>query len=371
MQKSEMRPGGAPEAFRRLVDVVVRSDYEESPNDRRAKDAGLAWPILRGPRMLRRSLTGFNGDMRSISLGTSSLSSSRLAYGCWRIAGSGSPEDRESGRRAVAAAYEEGYTLFDLADIYGGGNCERVFGEALREVSGMRDQVLIATKCGIRFSGDPTPDAPARYDFSAAHILGACDQSLRRLGVERIDLYQLHRPDYLMAPEEVAEAFGRLKEAGKVREFGVSNFRPSQVQALQRACPMKLIVNQVEISLANQTCLEDGTLDQCLAERITPMAWSPLAGGQLGEGGKDLLRWQETYSIAPIQAELDRSAKALGASRAVVALAWLLKHPAGVVPIVGSTDPARIREAAGADDLEISRENWYRLLVAGRAEPLP
>ncbi len=314
--------------------------------------------------------------MKTITLGTSSLNASRLAYGCWRIAGTWNPEDvtkksEAAGRKAVIAAYEAGYTLFDHADIYCGGEGERIFGQVLKEVSGMRERVLLATKCGIRFSGEPQKSAPFRYDFSAKHILAACDRSLQRLGIETIDLYQLHRPDYLMDPEEVAGAFSRLKQAGKVLEFGVSNFRPSQVTALQKACPMRLVVNQLEISLANRSCFEDGTIDQCLAEKITPLAWSPLAAGKLGDGSKRLLPSQEAYRTAKIKKELDALAKAYGASRTVIALAWLLKHPSGIVPIVGSTNPARIREATKAAEVELFREDWYRLLEAARGERLP
>src|SRR5262245_52050630 len=192
--------------------------------------------------------------MKQLSIST--LTTSRLAYGCWRIAGTWDPAEvtaasRAAGRKAVLAAYEAGYTLFDHADIYCDGEAEKIFGQVLEEISGMRERVVIATKCGIRKPGDPKPDSPYRYDFSADYITRSCEQSLKRLGVETIDIYQLHRPDYLMDPAEVAEAFTRLKQAGKVREFGVSNFRPSQLTALQSACPMKLIVNQVEISLAN------------------------------------------------------------------------------------------------------------------------
>ncbi len=314
--------------------------------------------------------------MKTILLGKSSLLSTRLAYGCWRIAGTWdpaavTPECQAQGRRAVRAAFEAGYTLFDHADIYCGGMAETIFGQALKEVSGMRERVLIATKCGIRMAGEPRPDSPFRYEFTAEHIVRSCEQSLKRLGIETIDLYQLHRPDYLMDPEEVAGAFARLNQAGKVREFGVSNFRPSQVTALQRACPMPLLVNQVEISLAYRNCFEDGTLDQCLAEHMTPLAWSPLAGGLLADGAKQLLPWQEGYRIKPMVAALDAVAKARGASRTVVALAWLLKHPARIVPIVGSTNPASIRDAVKADQLELSRDEWYRLLEAARGERLP
>jgi predicted oxidoreductase len=227
--------------------------------------------------------------MQTIPIGVSSLVSSRLAYGCWRVAGRWFPAEvttasRAAGRRAIAAAYECGYTLFDTANIYCGGESERLLGEVLNEISGMRDRVLIATKCGIRFGGDPEADSPPRYDFSADHIIHSCEQSLKRLGIEAIDIYMLHRPDFLADPEEVAGAFSKLRESGKVRYFGLSNFRPTLVTALQAACPMPLVVHQVEISLAKLDAFTDGTLDQCLIERVTPMAWSPLAAGLIAAG---------------------------------------------------------------------------------------
>jgi predicted oxidoreductase len=314
--------------------------------------------------------------MKTARLGRSNLQSSRLSYGCWRIAGTWNPAEvtpksEAAGRQAVIAAYESGYTLFDHADIYADGVAEQIFGQALKQVAGMRARVLVATKCGIRKPGEPTPDAPVRYDFSAEYILKSCEGSLKRLGIEQIDLYQLHRPDYLMNPEDVAGAFSKLKEQGKVREFGVSNFKPSQVAMLQTYCPMPLIVNQVEISLAKLTCFEDGTLDQCVQDTITPLAWSPLAGGILGSGARRLLPWQEAYRPDRIVVELDALAKKKGATRTAVALAWLLKHPSGIIPIVGSTNPQSIREAAQADDLELTREEWYRLLEASRGERVP
>ena len=295
---------------------------------------------------------------------------SRLAYGCWRIAET-AEAGNTTGRLAILAAHEAGYTLFDHADIYCDGRAEEAFGKVLQEIAGFRDRVLIATKCGIRKPGDPKPGAPYRFDFSAAHIVASCEQSLQRLRVETIDIYQLHRPDYLMDPAEVAGAFSRLRQAGKVREFGVSNFQPSQVTALQRACPMPLIVNQVEISLANLNSFEDGTLDQCLADTMTPMAWSPLAGGLLGSGARRLLASQEKYRTGEIVAALDALAKARGTSRTVMALAWLMKHPGGIVPIVGSANPANIREASRAADMELTREEWYSLLVTARGQGLP
>jgi predicted oxidoreductase len=314
--------------------------------------------------------------MQTISLGVSLLTSSRLAYGCWRVAGTWNPAEvtpagRAVGRRAIIAAYEAGYTLFDNADIYCRGEAERILGETLREVSGMRDRVVIVTKGGIRPAGDPQPDSPPRYDFSASHLINACEQSLQRLGLEMIDLYLLHRPDLLANPEEVAQAFSGLKAAGKVRYFGVSNFRPLLLTALQAACPMPLVVHQVEISLAKLDAFTDGTLDQCLIERITPMAWSPLAGGLIGDGASRLLPSQKTYRPECFLPELDAVARARGVSRTEAALAWLLKHPAQIQPVIGSTNPDRIRQAAKAADLELTREEWYRLLIAARGEPLP
>jgi predicted oxidoreductase len=313
--------------------------------------------------------------MQNVQLGKSDLAVSRLAYGCWRLAG---PEDRDHngerakhGQRAVIAAYQAGYTFFDHADIYGGGECERIFGRVLKEVSGMRERILIASKCGICRQGDPKPDSPYRYDFSAGHVIWSCEQSLKRLQTDIIDIYQLHRPDYLGDPEEVATAFSRLKQTGKVRYFGVSNFRPSQVIALQRACPMPLIVNQVEISLARVDCFHDGTLDQCVAEKMTPMAWSPLAGGRLASNDSIDMRDPEHARRIHAREVLDLTARERQTSRPVVALSWLLKHPSRIVPIVGSTDPGRITEYAKAADLELTRDEWYRLLEAALGQRLP
>ncbi len=309
-------------------------------------------------------------------LGRSDLRASRLGYGAWRIAGTWDPAqvtpDREAaGRAAVLAAYEAGYTLFDLADIYCDGACERIFGEVLKAMPGMRSRIVVVTKCGIRKKGEPDAASPYRYDFTAEHIQRSCEASLRRLGLDTIDLYLLHRPDVLCDPTEVAAAFGKLKQAGKVREFGVSNFRPSQVTALQRACPMPLVVNQVEISLARLDCFHDGTLDQCLAQGITPQAWSPLAGGRLVDAGPVDLRSADHADRLHLREVLDLVARERGVSRQVVALAWLLKHPSRIAPIVGSTQPDRIRDAARAADLDLTRDEWYRLFEAALGQRLP
>ena len=311
----------------------------------------------------------FRRTVQAIPLGTSPLMSSRLAYGCWRLAES--PDGPGGGRRAVIAAYEAGYTLFDNADIYGRSEAEKILGAALKEIRDMRQRILVLTKCGVRHGGHPNPDSPNRWDFSAEHIINSCEHSLKRLGIEAIDIFMLHRPDFLADPAEIARAFEQLRAAGKVRFFAVSNFRPSLVSALQAACPMPLIVHQVEISLARLDAFTDGTLDQCMEQRMTPMAWSPLAAGLIGDGARRLLPAQQGYRPEKFLPDLEAVAQARGVSRTVIALSWLLKHPSKIIPIVGSINPDRISEATKAADLELSRDEWYRLLNAARGEPLP
>ena len=296
-------------------------------------------------------------------IGPSDLIPTRIAYGCWRLAGSeGGPSVLpEDGRRAVRSAIELGINFFDHADIYGKGQCERIFGYALREMPGVRERLIIATKCGIR---PPWDGAQHSYDSSHAHIVRSVENSLRSLGVDYIDLLMIHRPDYLGDPAEIVSAFTQLHDQGKVRWFGVSNFKPSQITALQSAMGAPLIANQVEISLAAQACLDDGTLDHCIANRMTPLAWSPLAKGRLiGDA--------DNSEDARLFAELDTVATRHGVSRSAIALAWLLKHPSRMVPIIGTVNPAHIKDALSADQVALSREEWYALLIAARGTKLP
>ncbi len=308
--------------------------------------------------------------MKTIPLGQTNLIASRLAYGCWRIATGDDAQNYATTKAAVFAALDVGFTLFDHADIYCNGQSEAMFGRILRENTGLRDQMIIATKCGIRPKNQPH-GTPTRYDFSSDYILSQCELSLKRLGVDRIDLLHLHRPDYLMHAEEVAEAFQSLRDSGKVREFGVSNFRPSQLSLLQSALSFPLCVNQIEVSLLQLQSLEDGTLDQCQEKKITPLAWSPLGGGLLADGGKDLLPGQMDYEPSRVSAVVDWLAHQRKLPKEVIALAWLLKHPSKMIPIVGSSNPERIRCMAQADAIELSREEWYHLLTAARRDPLP
>lgn len=314
--------------------------------------------------------------MKTQQISNTELVSTRLSYGCMRIAGTWNPADitperRESAHKAIISAYEAGYTLFDHADIYCRGACETLHGEVMKEIPSMRHEIIIATKCGIRFGGDPNPESPHRYDFSAEHILWSCDQSLKRLGIDTIDIYQLHRPDLLMNPAEIAEAFTKLRHAGKVKHFGVSNFLPSFVSALQAHCDFPLVVNQVEIHLGRLDNFYDGTLDQCIEKNITPLSWSPLAGGLLGAGREFPADHPRAELFTKLVALMDEIGETHGVSRTVIALAWLLKHPSKIIPIVGSAKPENIVDATKADGVELSREEWYKLLVAARGAGLP
>lgn len=314
--------------------------------------------------------------MKTIGIGAGQLISTRLGYGCWRIAGASNPSEVtpqlfEKGKKAIISAYEAGYTLFDNADVYSGGVAEKILGEVLREIPGMRNRIIIVTKCGVRRPSDPSPEAPYRYDFSKEYIVNSCEGSLKRLGIETIDIYLLHRPDYLCNPEEVADAFNMLYSSGKVRAFGVSNFSTSQVNMLQKYCSNKLIVNQIEISLLETSAFEDGRLDQCIMEKITPMAWSPLGGGALCNNRSESNQKYPQEKINRVKEALDKIASQRNTTAAVIALAWLLKHPSGIMPIVGSANPERIREAVMADEIDLTREEWYTLLQASKGCRLP
>ena len=305
--------------------------------------------------------------MQTISLGRSELKSSRLVYGCMRITGDNSPEARQKGMKAIEAAIDCGYNHFDHADIYAGGGSESLFGEFLKASPGLRQDLIITSKCGIRFAGQPQPDDPQRYDFSYQYIVNSVEDSLDRLGVDYLDVLLLHRPDYLFNAAEVATALESLVENGMVRHFGVSNFSPSQVRLLQSQCRTPLLMNQVEINIHNIDALLDGTLDQCQQKRITPQAWCPL-------GGVVYPAWGSTFSDeddARIREEFDRQARHYETETWLIMLAWLLKHPAGIVPIIGSTTPSRIEAAVQSLAIDYSREDWYRLLEARNGRPVP
>lgn len=314
--------------------------------------------------------------MQTQLLGTSGIEISRLAYGCMRISGSWDRNtvDKaaiERGIGIIESAVEAGYTFFDHADIYGDTACESIFGHAIQKHPEWRDRLVVATKCGIRFEDEPAPGQPHRYDFSYDHIVTSVEESLERLHLEQIDLLMLHRPDFLADPAEIAKAFTALKTSGKVREFGVSNFRPSLLSAVQSALPFALQVNQVEIHPLRLDCFTDGTLDQCLERTITPMAWSPLAQGRVADGQEPKADAANREHHLGILAALDAAAEQFECTRSVIVLAWLLRHPAGIVPVIGSTQPANILSAALATEIDMDRDTWYRILRAARGEKLP
>lgn len=308
--------------------------------------------------------------MKTQRLGTTDLTVSVLAYGCMRLSGvwrrAGLTAERvEEGIAILEASVDAGYTFFDHADIYGDTTCETIFGRALQRHPDWRERLVVTTKCGIRFADQPHPGDPARYDFSYGHLKDSVEASLRRLQLERLDLLQLHRPDYLADYAEVARALTELREEGKVRYFGVSNFRPELVRLLQRHLPDDhLQVNQLEISLSRSQCLHDGCLDECQAAHRTPLAWSPLGGGRLGTGYQPGTTAESYARETLLLQTLDTVAGEVGAARTETALAWLRTPPTGIIPIVGTRSPERLRTAVRAAEIELSRTQWYRLLEA-------
>ncbi|HYB11857.1 MAG TPA: aldo/keto reductase [Myxococcota bacterium] len=293
-------------------------------------------------------------------LGRSALRAFPLAYGCWRFAGNSLREARAK----IEAALEVGINLFDHADIYGGdGAAELLFGKVIAEAPHLRDGILVATKGGI-VRGVP-------YDSSAAHLREALEASLRRLRVEAIDLYQIHRPDLLAHPEEIAGALTRLREAGKLREVGVSNYTPSQFEALQCFLPFPIATHQPELSCWAVGPLRDGVLDQCLRLGVTPLAWSPMAGGLLGLEIAEARDREDGERLAALLEVLDALAARERVGRAAIALGFLLTHPAGVIPILGTQRIPRIRASADALQVHLSRADWYAILAASQGVPHP
>jgi predicted oxidoreductase len=294
----------------------------------------------------------------------------RIALGCMGLSGTWNPAEvgPEHRKRAIAAfeaALEAGITLFDHADIYGGGSCEELFKDCLAAVPGSRQRIVIATKGGIR-RGD--------FNLSGSYLTQCAERSLSRMGIEHIDLYQVHRPDPLTHPSETAGALNSLLRRGLIRTVGVSNYYPEQVRALQRYLDVPIRGNQIEISLARLDPIYegydggDGTLDQCMALGMTPLAWSPLGAGVLIG---DRPHPAGTERGEAIRTELAQQAKRYNATPAQIALAWLLAHPAGIIPLVGSNNPVHIREATGAAHINMSREDWYALWVAAWGRDLP
>jgi predicted oxidoreductase len=315
--------------------------------------------------------------MKTVRLGNDGPLSTRLGYGCMRIVHTWSPSEvdadrRAAGVRSIRAAYDAGYRHFDNADIYCHGVCEEVLGQAFAESPGMRDDSLVVSKCGVRFVDDP-PGNPKTFDQTGEHIIASVDRSLKRMGIETIDLFLLHRPDWLMPAEEVAAAFTKLKKAGKVKHFGVSNFSIPQLDWLLTCVDQPIVTNQIMLHPGKLEPWTDGELWQLMQRGITPTAWSPVNRGIFADGGTvpDDADPDTKHRLTDILAALDDVAERNGVSRTVTTLAWLMRHPSGIIPIVGSTTPDHIADAAKADDFDMSRGDWYRILKAARGRNLP
>jgi predicted oxidoreductase len=285
---------------------------------------------------------------------TEDLSFSRIIHGLWRLTEWNMSNDE------VLALIEDclkaGITTFDHADIYGNYTCEKKFGDALALKPELRKEMEIVTKCGIKLVSNNRPEHSIKsYDTSKEHIIASVNQSLQNLQTDYIDVLLIHRPDPFMDPAKVAEAFTQLKIEGKVRHFGVSNFKRSQFKMLQSYLDFPLITNQIELSAYQLENFEDGTLDLCQEERIAPMAWSPLAGGSIFSSNDERAK--------NLRNTLERIAGEIGA-KAIdeVLYAWLLSHPANIMPIVGSGKMNRIESAMRALDLSLSRDQWFEIL---------
>ncbi|GJM69611.1 aldo/keto reductase [Paenibacillus macerans] len=305
--------------------------------------------------------------MRTIKLGTSSLEVPVVAVGCMRI----NSLDKPAAERFVQTALEEGANFFDHADIYGGGACEEIFAEAIHMASDVREKIILQSKCGIR---------QGSFDFSKEHILASVDGSLKRLKTDYLDVLLLHRPDALVEPEEVAEAFDLLESSGKVRHFGVSNQNPMQIQLLKKHVKQPLVANQLQLSITNATMISSGinvnmenaaavnrdgsVLDFCRLHDITIQPWSPFQYGFF-EGvflGSD--------KFPELNQKIDEIAGKYGVTNTTIAIAWLLRHPARMQPVTGTMNTQRLKDCCKAADIRLTREEWYEIYrAAGNVLP--
>lgn len=300
--------------------------------------------------------------MKTVRL-SDTLTMDRIIHGHWRLL------DWKMTKEELLHFIEEvmdlGITTVDTADIYGGFSCEEAFGEALKLKKGLREKLTIVTKCGIVFPCDNRPQFKTHhYDNSRKHILTSVDRSLKNFGTDYLDLLLIHRPSPFMDPAEVSEAFRELYQSGKVRNFGVSNYSPSQFELLSSYVEYPLVTNQVEISPLKLDVFQDGTMDSIMTRGLYPMAWSPLAGGELFTGKSErainvrnmLLAVGEKYNEDRID---------------TLAYAFLLSHPGKILPIVGSGKIERIKNAVDALEIRFSAEDWLSVYKASIGESLP
>jgi predicted oxidoreductase len=303
-------------------------------------------------------MTNFLPLIAPRALGVSGIVVGPLAWGMWRLQGA----EVSAADRLVRTALDVGFSLFDTADIYGFdgntgfGAAEALLGRVLEADPVLRSRFTLSSKGGI------IPGTP--YNSTAEYLVSACEASLRRLRTDHIDLYQIHRPDILAHPEEVASALSRLREAGKIRAAGVSNYSVSQTRALQSFLPFPLVSHQPEFSALHIEPLGDGVLDQAIELRMAVLAWSPLGGGRLAGAGEDA-RARAVIGV------LDRIAVRDAVPRTAIALAWVLAHPSHPIALIGTQQADRIREAARALEVRLTRPDWYAVLTASRQAKLP
>ncbi|MDU0333157.1 MULTISPECIES: aldo/keto reductase [Paenibacillus] len=299
--------------------------------------------------------------MKTIKLGTSTLEVPVIAVGCMRI----NSLDKAGAERFVQTALEEGANFFDHADIYGGGSCEEIFADAIHMNPEIREKIILQSKCGIR---------QGFFDFSKEHILSSVDGILKRLRTDYLDVLLLHRPDALVEPEEVAEAFDQLHSSGKVRHFGVSNQNPMQIQLLQKYVKQPIVANQLQLSITNTTMISAGinvnmeneaainrdgsVLDFCRLNDITIQPWSPFQYGFF-EG---VFLGNEKFP--ELNQKIDEIAAKYGVTNTTIAIAWLLRHPAQMQPVIGTMNIDRLKDCIKASDVRLTREEWYEIYRA-------
>lgn len=299
--------------------------------------------------------------MKNITLGSSTLKVPAIAVGCMRINGL----NKLDAERFIQTAIDHGANFFDHADIYGGGTCEEIFAEAVQMNATVREKMILQSKCGIR---------PGMFDFSKEHILGSVDKILQRLKTEYLDVLLLHRPDALVEPEEVAEAFDTLYQSGKVRHFGVSNQNPMQIQLLQKSLKQPIIANQLQLSITNTTMIDSGihvnmldnaavnrdgsVLDFCRLQDITIQPWSPFQYGFF-EGV-----FLDNDKFPELNQKINEIAAKYQVSNTTIAMAWILRHPAHMQAVTGTMNIDRLLDCIKATEIYLSREEWYEIYRA-------
>lgn len=294
---------------------------------------------------------------------TDNLEVSRLVHGHWRLVDW--KLSNQELLKFTQQVIELGITTFDHADIYGDYSCERLFGEALKLKKELRKDIQLITKCGIKLISDQFPTRKIKYyDYSYNYIVSSVENSLKNFGTDYIDLLLLHRPAPYFNPEEVAKAFAHLKKEGKVLHFGVSNFNVEQYEMLNTHVEEKLVTNQVEISPFCLEHFENGSMDYFLKESIKPMAWSPLAGGEV-------FKPTDVKGIRIVNALLEVAFELNVDSIDKIMYCWLLKHPSSIIPVIGSGKIERIKQGIAALDIDMSLEQWYKIYIAATGVELP